>query len=237
MKPRHITDQLVQGLNTLRFSPPVTHLYNPLVYARAPHDKYIARFAATPKEVVFVGMNPGPFGMAQTGVPFGDVVMVRDWLEIQGPVSRPQNEHPKRPILGFDCPRREVSGTRVWGWAQESFKTPERFFERFFIANYCPLVFMEESGRNRTPDKLPRSEREALFAHCDLALRRLVEHLTPRHVVGFGEFAAERARHALSGLNIQVLRIAHPSPANPAANRGWADAVWPVLEAAGIRKG
>ena len=34
------------------------------------------------KRVVFLGMNPGPFGMAQVGVPFGEVAAVRDWLRI-----------------------------------------------------------------------------------------------------------------------------------------------------------
>src|SRR5688572_32536315 len=103
-------------------------------------------------------MNPGPFGMAQTGVPFGDVAMVRDWLGIVAAVAKPRDEHPKRPVLGFECQRSEVSGARLWGWARARFGTPQRFFERFFVANYCPLAFMESSGANRTRSEEHTSE-------------------------------------------------------------------------------
>jgi len=146
---------------------------------------------------------------------------VRDWLGIQAPVGRPAVEHQRRRVEGFDCCRQEVSGLRVWGWAQRAFHTPERFFKRFFIANYCPLLFLEESGRNRTPDRLPAHEQEALFRICDRALRRTVECLRPAWVLGIGRFAEGRARASLDGLGVQVGRITHPSPACPKANRGW----------------
>jgi single-strand selective monofunctional uracil DNA glycosylase len=167
-------------------------------------------------------MNPGPFGMAQTGVPFGDATMVRDFLGLTGQVSRPEPEHPKRRVQGLSCPRSEVSGTRLWGWAREEFGTPERFFLRFFVANYCPLVFMETSGRNLTPDKLPAGEQRCLFALCDEALRETIAVLKPRHVVGLGAFAAGRAREALGLTGVFLGAILHPSPASPLANRGWA---------------
>jgi single-strand selective monofunctional uracil DNA glycosylase len=159
--------------------------------------------------------------MAQTGVPFGDVEMVRGWLGIEAAVDQPEREHPKRPVAGFHCPRHEVSGRRLWGWARARFATPERFFARFFVANYCPLVFMEASGRNRTPNTLPRHERGPLFGACDRALRDTVAALGPDHVVGVGQFAADRAAEALAGTGVRVGRILHPSPASPAANRGW----------------
>ena len=167
-------------------------------------------------------MNPGPFGMAQTGVPFGEVTLVRDWLGIEAPVGRPRREHPRRPVAGFACTRSEVSGRRLWGWARERFETPQRFFERFFVVNYCPLAFMEESGRNITPDKLPRAERERLFAVCDRALARTVKALRPGVVVGIGKFAADRAAAALQRSGVAIGTAPHPSPASPAANRGWA---------------
>lgn len=232
-----ITDRLVRDLRPLRFGPPVAHVYNPLEYARPCWDQYVERFGQGTREVVLVGMNPGPFGMAQTGVPFGEVGMVRDWLRICGEVGRPKKEHPKRPITGFDCTRSEVSGARVWGWARERFGTPERFFDRFFIANYCPLVFMEESGANRTPDKLPAVEREPLFAACDRALRSLVEEMQPRLVIGIGQFAEKRAMTVLEGMDLRIGRILHPSPASPLANRGWAEAVDRELAELGVRVG
>src|ERR1700691_5071380 len=106
---------LAAQADELQFADPVTHVYNPLVYAWKAHETYLRRFGATPKEIVFLGMNPGPFGMAQTGVPFGEISAVRDWMNIRTAIGRPAHEHPKRPVLGFDCARSEVSGQRLWG--------------------------------------------------------------------------------------------------------------------------
>jgi len=217
-----IADRLCRALARLRFAAPVAYVYNPLVYARAPYADYLRRYGEGRRRVVLLGMNPGPFGMAQTGVPFGEVALVRDWLGVVGPVGQPRRMHPKRPVQGFACARSEVSGQRLWGWARARYGTPERFFARFFVANYCPLAFLEASGRNRTPDKLSTAEREALFRACDTALRQSLEVLEPRIVVGVGHFAEARARNAIAGTGVPIGRIPHPSPASPGANRGWA---------------
>ncbi len=216
-----IASDLRDALSKLEFSSPVTHVYNPLDYAWDSYCTYLRRYGQPPKEIVLFGMNPGPWGMAQTGVPFGEVAAVRDWLEITDPVRKPSREHPKRPVLGLDCGRSEVSGRRVWGWARQQFGTPALFFERFFIANYCPLMFMEESGRNRTPDKLPARERLPLIQACDKALKETVQVLEPRLVIGIGRFAESRATEALAGMSLETGSILHPSPASPLANRGW----------------
>jgi len=229
-----ISRALAQEVDALEFGLPVTNVYDPLVYARAPHERYLTRYAHAGVETVLLGMNPGPFGMAQTGVPFGEVGIVRDWLGLEAPVARPPREHPARPVLGFACPRSEVSGARLWGWARERFGTPEAFFERFFVWNYCPLIFLEESGKNRTPDKLPREEREPLFAACDEALRGICALLEPRNVVGIGAFARDRATAALAGADHVLGTILHPSPASPAANRGWAPQAEAGLKRLGI---
>jgi len=205
----------------LEFGPPVTHVYNPLEYAIKPYQLYVRRFAKVPKEVVLLGMNPGPWGMAQTGIPFGEINAVRDWMGIKAKIDAPAKTHPKRPIMGFDCTRREISGQRLWGWARERFETPDKFFARFFVANYCPLQFIEASGRNRTPNQLQPAERKPLLDICDRAMRQTVEWLKPNYVIGVGQFAAERARIALDGSGVIVGSITHPSPANPRANRGW----------------
>lgn len=215
-----ITD-LVSQLRLLRFGPPISHVYNPLEYARESLLQYHAKFASTPKEVVLLGMNPGPWGMAQTGVPFGEVQAVRDWMGIETPVGTPDKMHPKRPVMGFSCTKREVSGMRLWGWAQKTFQTPKRFFKRFFVANYCPLLFIEKSGRNRTPDQIRAMEQKPLLEICDDALQRTIEYFNPRFVVGIGKFAEKRARIAINNPNVRIGMIAHPSPANPRANRGW----------------
>ena len=229
-----IYDDLLADLKRVRFSAPVTHVYNPLAYARRPFNQYLSRFGAPPKEVLLVGMNPGPWGMAQTGVPFGEVVSVTQWMEISAAVDAPPGTHPKRPVLGYDCRRSEVSGRRLWGWARSRFITPQCFFRRFWVANYCPLMFLEASGRNRTPDKIPLRERRPLLEACDRSLRRVVRHLTPRYAVGIGNFAASRVESSLAGMAVKVGRITHPSPANPRANKGWEALVEGELRHLGI---
>lgn len=226
--------QLCRDVARLRFAAPVTHVYNPLEYARSPHDRYVRAYGNSRKLVLLLGMNPGPFGMAQTGVPFGDVESVRGWLGIEGPVSRPRREHPKRPVRGFECPRSEVSGARLWGAVAQHFGTPERFFAHHFVANFCPLVFIEAGGRNRTPDKLPARERAPLFTACNRHLQRLVDIFEPDWVVGIGAFAAERAHEAIGERDVRIGRILHPSPANPRAQRDWAGQARRELRALGV---
>lgn len=225
---------LCGALASLRFAPPVATVYNPLEYAWASHEDYVRKYAGSGGQVLLLGMNPGPWGMAQTGVPFGEVGLVRDWLGIRGEIGQPDTPHPKRPIEGWDCARSEVSGARLWGWARERYGKPEAFFQRFYVHNYCPLCFMETSGRNLTPDKLPAAEREPLEAHCDAALRALVKALKPGALVGVGGFAEERLRKACPDYSGTVGRILHPSPASPAANRGWAEQAERQLRALGV---
>ena len=227
--------ELRDRVSQLSFGPPVSHVYNPLDYAWSAHESYLRRYGSSPKEILLVGMNPGPWGMAQTGVPFGEVDAVRHWLRIDAEVGRPDPQHPARPVQGLDCSRSEVSGRRLWGWIRDTFQSPERFFVRFFIHNYCPLLFLEASGRNRTPDRLPAAERAPLVAACDHALRRMVAALNVRLVVGIGGFAARRARDAFAETEVTVGQILHPSPASPAANRGWAEQVSRQFEEIGVR--
>lgn len=235
MELNAVIDDLLEDLRPLRFSPPVTHVYNPLEYARKAYEHYLKRYARSPGEVVLVGMNPGPWGMAQTGVPFGEVTAVRDWLGIETQIGRPATIHAKKPVTGFACPKSEVSGKRLWGWAKSTFSSPQKFFARFFVANYCPLLFLESSGRNRTPDKLKAGEKKLLFSACDRALRRTVLWFKPRFVVGVGKFARDRAVVALDGMDVTIGGINHPSPANPRANRGWEKLIAEEFKAIGIK--
>jgi single-strand selective monofunctional uracil DNA glycosylase len=226
--------RLASDTGSLVFGEPTHLVYHPLRYAWEPHRAYLTRFASHPVKVLFMGMNPGPWGMAQTGVPFGEIAAVRDWMGIRAPVHQPPTVHPARPITGFDTTRSEVSGRRLWGLFIERFGSPEAFFENHFVLNYCPLVFMEASGRNRTPDKLPASETEPLHAACDLHLRTVVGLLRPQWLIGVGKFAAERAAIALQGMDVGIDWILHPSPASPAANRDWAGLARSRLEKCGI---
>lgn len=223
------------ALGALRFGAPVAVVYDPLTYAWAPHEAWLRRYGEGAGRTLLVGMNPGPFGMSQTGVPFGDPVLVRGWLGLDGVIERPGVEHPRRPILGWASTRREVSGSRLWAWAAARHGTAEAFFERFFVVNWCPLAFLESNGRNLTPDHLGRDERVAVEAICDELLAASIAVLAPRRVVGIGAFAEARARR-VAPATLEVGRIPHPSPASPLANRGWASQVDDALAALGVER-
>lgn len=233
------TAELREAVDRCRFPEPVAHVYNPLDYAWPLHEQYVRRWGATPRRVLLLGMNPGPWGMAQTGVPFGEVAAVRDILGLSGEVGRPAREHPKRPVQGLACARSEVSGRRLWGFFAAQCGGAEGFFAEHIVLNYCPLVFMEASARNLTPDKLPAAAAAPLFAACDLWLRRVVGLYRPQWVVGVGGFARKKLDALFSGPEAgdtapRRATLLHPSPASPAANRGWDAAALDQLREQGV---
>ena len=220
---------LSKELGGMKFSAPVAAVYNPLVYVADGLEKYL-RYSEGVKRVVFLGMNPGPWGMAQTGVPFGEVNAVKNFLNIKElKITPPENENSSYKISGLDCQRSEVSGKRLWGLFQERFETAENFFCEHFVLNYCPLLFLAngEKGRmkNLTPDKLKKSERGNLFAACNSCLKNIIEVLKPEFVVGVGNFAQERALEALKDIDVKIIKILHPSPASPQSNKNWSEKV------------
>lgn len=222
-------------LSQLRFSEPVTHVYNPLEYAAVPHEAYLNRYGIGQKKVIFLGMNPGPYGMTQTGVPFGEIAAVRDWMSIREPVSKPPNENVKRPVVGFDCRQSEVSGRRLWGLFAHRFGAASSFFKDHFVANYCPLVFMESGGKNRTPDKISSIEMIPVYQACDKHLCRVLEIMRPEWLIGVGAFAESRALLQQDHFSaLKIGRVLHPSPASPAANKDWAGNVTRTLESLGV---
>jgi len=230
------TRRLVGSLSHLEFTEPVDCVYQPLEYAWKPHQRYLERFGNSRKRVVFLGMNPGPFGMAQTGVPFGEIAAVRDWMGINEPVGKPAREHPKRPIEGFQCERSEVSGRRLWGLFADRFGSAEAFFNDHFVLNYCPLVWMSATGANLTPDKLRAAEMAPVEEACVTHLGEVIALLRPEFLIGVGGFAEERLRRAAvaCGSKARIGRVLHPSPASPAANRGWAEIASRQLSEIGV---
>lgn len=219
-----VGENLADELRPLRFSAPVTHTYLTLDYAAAGHQAYLEKFGGARKPVLLLGMNPGPYGMAQTGVPFGEVAAVRDWMRLSPEIGKPADEHPKRKILGMDCPKSEVSGRRLWGLFSEKFPKAEDFFKDHLVINFCPLIWMKDTGANLTPDKIRAAEMVAVDAACQKHLQRVIEILEPEFLIGVGGYAEKQmvaAKESL-GINANIGRILHPSPASPAANRGWA---------------
>jgi single-strand selective monofunctional uracil DNA glycosylase len=216
---------LARDAQRLPFGPPVSFVYNPLLYARGPHEEYLRRYARPGARVVLVGMNPGPWGMAQTGVPFGEVSVVRDWLGVGGKIGAPHRWHPRLPVTGFQCPRSEVSGRRLWGLLKDHYGTVRALARDLFVSNYCPLLFLDQGGRNLTPDKIAQADRAPLYALSDGFLRTVLAAICPEWVVGVGAFATGRIRAALKAvpeMPVRVATVLHPSPASPRANRDWA---------------
>ncbi|XP_074653430.1 uncharacterized protein LOC141907621 [Tubulanus polymorphus] len=219
-----IEKSLGDVLSTMRFRDPITHIYNPFDYAFETHSDYVRKYCNGRKTVLFLGMNPGPFGMSQTGIPFGEVSIVQNWLGVQGTIRKPTREHPKRPVKGFECERTEVSGSRFWGFFQKTCVTAENFFKHCFVHNHCPFAFMTASGKNVTPAQMPKTDSRHLMEACDVALCDVVRLLQVQHIIAVGKYAEERAQLALKndGLeHVQVDALMHPSPINPIANKGW----------------
>lgn len=230
--------KLAKTCEGLRFGAPATHVYHPLIYARKSYETYLRRFARPPKKAIFVGINPGPWGMAQTGIPFGDVVSARDWMNINAAIKPPPYCHPKYPVLGFDCPRREASGRRLWEFFRARHGTAEAFFADYLTLNYCPLLFLgAANGRvsNLTPDKLSGAEREPLYAACDEFMRAVAAELNPPLWVGIGAFAEQQLRRLFADGGAKIGKILHPSPASPLANRAFAETATAQLRGLGLQ--
>lgn len=233
-----IYQRLCDEVDRLGFSWPVSFTYNPLRYAWDGFAQYL-KYSEGRKRVVFLGINPGPWGMAQTGIPFGEINSVREFLGINRiTFTQPDNMQVAYPVKGLDCERSEVSGKRLWGLFRERFGTAENFFADHFVLNYCPLLFItrNERGslRNSTPDKINPSERQKLCELCDAAFIETVEILNPQFIVGIGTFAYRRAVTSLIAKNVTVTKILHPSPANPHANNNWAGKTTAQLIASGV---
>ena len=242
---KHLSAACDEAISKLETSGSVAHATNPLDYAWLHHEQFIEQWGGLGATTLLLGMNPGPWGMAQTGVPFGATVVARDFLRIEAKkLSTPANAHPKRPIVGMDLERQEVSGTRLWNLMEELYGSPEATFSNLFVVNHCPLLLLGERGQNITPDKVPKALIEPVLKACDDHLREVVDIMGIARIVGVGKYAEQRARQAFdagkkghgitaSGREIEITTCWHPSPASPLANRNdgadWRENVRNVL--------
>ena len=199
----------------------VDAVYNPLVYAWEPHRAYLELASGGGAKTLLLGMNPGPHGMGQMGIPFAATSVVRELLKITNlEVGQPRTPHPKRPISGLDWPKEEVSGTRLWSLLANEYGSAESIFKSVFLLNHCPLMlFSGERATNITPDKITGPTTKALLERCDEHLREVVDIMQIERVIGVGRYSEKRALNALSGIDISVTTCWHPSPASPLANR------------------
>ena len=91
---------------------------------------------------------------------------------------------------------------------------------------------MSQTAANHTPDKISAAEMAPVEEACLEHLRQVVEILQPSYLIGVGAFAEERLKRAaqINGSQAIIGKVLHPSPASPAANRGWAEAATKQLE-------
>lgn len=89
---------LCQRLAEVDLPPKVTYVYNPLEYAFETHYKFVKKYYNSTKRVLFLGMNPGPFGMSQNGV---STLLLNAFLHIRQPVSHTHTKLQKKnlPLL------------------------------------------------------------------------------------------------------------------------------------------
>ncbi len=226
----------------------VAHATNPLDYAWPLHEAWIRRWGGHGAKVLLLGMNPGPWGMAQSGVPFGATGIVRDALGLPDVrLETPKGAHPKRPIEGLSLTRQEVSGQRLWSLLLDLWGGPAGAMAQVFLVNHCPLLLLNERGANITPDKVPSGVMEPVMDACDRHLVEVVDLLGIDVIVGVGAYALNRARRAFgqgpgghgvtpSGRSVALETCWHPSPASPLANRNggadWREQVTQVLRSA-----
>ena len=214
-------------------------IYNPLDYAWDMHEAFLRRYAKEGASILFLGMNPGPFGMMQTGVPFGEVNAVRDYLHLDHlPVGKPQTEHPNRPVLGMKIGRSEGSGKRLWGLISLLWPDADDFFRDHCVFNYCPLGFLDrgKTAKNFTPDHLPKAEKAALEAVCDAYLRDVINLFRPKALIGVGKYAEAKLEAVNDDSSRIVSSIIHPSPGNPQANNGWNEKTTQKMKELGLWK-
>ncbi|XP_013192104.1 single-strand selective monofunctional uracil DNA glycosylase isoform X2 [Amyelois transitella] len=229
-----LVDQLNNSLDHLYLPGKIECIYNPTIYARYTFEMYVRKYCNTKKPIMYFGMNPGPWGMSQTGVPFGEISSVRDWLGIEGPVGKPSVELPSRPVLGFNCTRNEVSGTRLWGLLKRVCGSPDNFFRTSFIYNYLPQQWMKNNGANVTPGEFTQAQMAPLFDICDPTFIKVLQLYEVKLIIAIGKFCETRAQKALKNFlphnSIQVLYLPHPSP-RAVNNTDWDQKAFEILKA------
>lgn len=214
-----LTEEFNKKLNELQFDFD-GFVYNPLNYASLLHNQFLNRNTNT-IDNLFMGMNPGPFGMAQNGVPFGATSKVKDFLKINGSVDLVLDAHPKLPIVGLEMKREEESGKRFWSVMEEIYGNCEEFFKHSFATNYCPLAFIDKgsTAKNITPDKLSKQDQKKIELVCDEFLEKQINILKPKRIIAIGRYSEKMALKNKD--KIEVLYLFHPSPANPKGFSYW----------------
>lgn len=218
--------QTIKKMDVLKFDKKkVQYVYNPVDYAYAGYSRYVRKYLKSSKKILFVGLNPGPYGMCQTGIPFGDVSTVKEWMELEMDISKPLDECPKKPVDGLKCTTVEQSGKRFWGFFKKKCGAADNFFRNAFVINYCPIAFFDRSGKNVTPNELEVSSREELEKICDEYLEKVVEMVKCEIIICVGRYAEHKVKSIfIDNSEINILYMKHPSPQVGSEDNWLADA-------------
>eukprot|EP01023_Acetabularia_acetabulum_P031317 TRINITY_DN29446_c0_g1_i1.p1 TRINITY_DN29446_c0_g1~~TRINITY_DN29446_c0_g1_i1.p1 ORF type:complete len:252 (+),score=22.23 TRINITY_DN29446_c0_g1_i1:130-885(+) len=214
----------------------INTIYNPLEYAWEPYENYLRKYCGDYKKTIFVGMNPGYFGMVQTGIPFGDLNMVCNFLHLQK-FQVPVKQHNIRKIVGYEIKRSEVSGQRFWGLIQTKFGHPDKFFneDSNFVVNLCPLAFLSETGKNVTPEEISIQEKDKIIVVCMAYFKQIVKFLQIQNIVCIGNFVCKEVKKSLTQDGYyNIVYMQHPSPRVQPQELQWRDVVTKQLEDAGV---
>lgn len=198
-------------------------IYNPLEYCLDPFIQYLEK-GGEKRDIVFLGMNPGPFGMMQNGIPFGASNFVNNYLNIEKDFDKQkiEKEHPKYKIIGKNIERQEISGTKLWGLIQSFYPDSNTFLENQIVLNYLQLAILDkEKGKNITPDKLNKDVRTKIENICDNQLREILDILESKVLIGVGKYSYDSLLRVKK--NEKVIKINHPSPLNARYFKTWTE--------------
>ncbi|KAI8124664.1 hypothetical protein FF38_10666 [Lucilia cuprina] len=212
--------QLNEKLRNITTPLEISYIYNPVEYAADLHQAYLKKYLKGGKKVLFIGLNPGPNGMGQTGIPFGNITTVRDKMGLNGTVNQPPNIHPKRPVNGLATTIEEPSGKRLWTKFQElSDGSLDIFFEQCFVYNFCPLLFYNSKGDYISPQKLKAPYNRQISNACLHTIEQILELIQPEVIVAIGRYAYDNLKAVKYCIEKRLLYLRHPSPR--ACTKNW----------------
>jgi len=158
-------------------------VWNPALYALDIYQEYLTKFPPEPGAILALGLNPGPYGMAQTGIPFTDCRTASGALgmEMTIPGKAPDDLISRlKKANGKWRGTYERSSLGMYRFLILAWGDIKTAYRNWFVGNPCPLLFLDPERWNVTP--------------ADPRLRRMKEvgELRQRAVIGFSEILNPR---------------------------------------------
>jgi len=191
---------------------------NPLEYLWLQYGYYTSCYHNQYPRAMIIGMNPGPKGMSQTGIPFGSPNIIPSILpnkslfnEIRDNEGSPVSS-PHRRITGPSNTTVEVSGNRLWSALIKRYGDFKSITSEIFVDNICPLLFLcgKNGSKNLTPDKLtPSPAKIILIRLCTERLQKIYQCLgEPSNIVALGRWSHKFLEKMFP--KVRVTYILHP---------------------------